>query len=118
MADSFAESSVHPRGILAHMEHALKVMGEDHVGVGSDALLKAFDTSPKGMAQFNKSQEQRQKSGLTAPEEDRPTYAVGLNTPRRIEVITDQLLKRGYSERVAEKVIGANFVRVFGETWT
>jgi len=43
---------------------------------------------------------------------------VGLNTPRRIEVITDQLLKRGYSERVAEKVIGANFVRVFGEIWT
>jgi membrane dipeptidase len=103
---------------MAHMEHALKVMGEDHVGVGSDATLEPFDTSPQGLAEFNKSEEQRQKSGLAAPEEDRPTYVVGLNAPRRIEVITDQLLKRGYSERVAEKVIGGNFVRVFGEIWT
>ncbi len=103
---------------MAHMEHALKVMGEDHVGVGSDASIEPFDTSPQGLTEFNKSEEQRQKSGLAAPEEDRPTYVVGLNAPRRIEAITDQLLKRGYSERVAEKVIGGNFVRVFGEIWT
>jgi membrane dipeptidase len=103
---------------MAHMEHALKLMGEDHVGVGSDASLEPFDTSPQGLAEFNKFEEERQKSGLAAPEEDRPTYVLGLNAPRRIEVITDQLLKRGYSERVAEKVIGGNFVRVFGEIWT
>ena len=103
---------------MAHMEHALKVMGEDHVGVGSDAGLEPFDTSPQGLAEFNKAEEQRQKSGLAAPEEDRPTYVIGLNMPRRIEGITDQLLKRGYSERVTEKVIGGNFMRVFGEIWT
>jgi membrane dipeptidase len=103
---------------MAHMEHALKVIGEDHVGVGSDATLEPFDTSPRGLAEFNKSEEQRQRSGLAAPEEDRPTYVIGLNNPRRIEVITDQLLQRGYSERVAEKVIGGNFVRVFQEIWT
>jgi membrane dipeptidase len=60
----------------------------------------------------------RQKSGLAAPEEDRPTYVIGLNIPRRIEVIADQLLKRGYSARVTEKVIGGNFVKVFREIWT
>lgn len=103
---------------MAHMEHALKVAGEDHVGVGSDASLDPFDTSPKGMAEFNKFEEQRQKSGLAAPEEDRPTYVVGLNIPRRIEVIADQLLKRGYSARIAEKIVGANFARVLSETWT
>jgi len=102
---------------MQHMEHALKVMGEDHVGVGSDASIEPFDTSPKGMAEFNKSEMERQKSGLAAPEEDRPTYVVGLNTPRKVEVITDQLLKRGYTARSAEKIIGANFVRVFGEIW-
>jgi membrane dipeptidase len=102
---------------MAHMEHALKVVGEDHVGVGSDVGLDPFDTSPKGIAEFNKFEEQRQKSGLAAPEEDRPTYVVGLNTPLRIEVIADQLLKRGYPARVAEKVVGKNFVRVFGEIW-
>ncbi len=103
---------------MAHMEHALKIMGEEHVGIGSDVGIEPFDTSPKGMAEFNKFEEERQKSGLAAPEEDRPTYVVGLNTPRRIEVIADQLLKRGYPASTAEKVIGANFARVFGEIWT
>jgi membrane dipeptidase len=103
---------------MAHMEHALKVVGEDHVGVGSDAGLDPFDTSPKGIAEFNKSEEHRQKAGLAAPEEDRPTYVIGLNGPRRIEVIADRLLKRGYPARTTEKVIGGNFARVFGEIWT
>jgi membrane dipeptidase len=103
---------------MTHMEHALKVVGEEHVGVGSDVGIEPFDTSPTGMAEFNKFEAERQKSGLAAPEEDRPTYVVGLNTPRRIEVIADQLLKRGYPASTAEKVIGGNFARVFGEIWT
>lgn len=103
---------------MAHMEHALRVVGEEHVGVGSDVGIEPFDTSPKGMAEFNKFEEERQKSGLAAPEEDRPTYVVGLNTPRRIEVIADQLLKRGYPARTTEKVIGSNFAQVFDEIWT
>jgi membrane dipeptidase len=103
---------------MAHMEHALKAAGEDHVGVGSDVPINPFDTSPKSMVEFNKELEQRQKAGVAAPEEDRPTYVVGLNIPRKIEVITDQLLKRGYPTRVAEKIAGANFARVLNEVWT
>ncbi len=103
---------------MAHMEHALKIMGEDHVGVGSDASIQPFDTSPKGMAEFEKGEKMRQQSGLAAPEEDRPTYVVGLNIPRRIEVIADELLKRGYSTSVTEKVIGANFAKVLTDIWT
>jgi membrane dipeptidase len=103
---------------MAHMEHALKAAGEDHVGVGSDVPINPFDTSPKSMVEFNKELEQRQKAGVAAPEEDRPTYVVGLNIPRKIEVITDQLLNRGYPTRVAEKIAGANFARVLNEVWT
>lgn len=103
---------------MGHMEHALKVAGEDHVGIGSDVSIQPFDTSPKGMAEFNEMQEQRQKAGLAAPEEDRPLYVVGLNVLRKGEIIADHLLKRGYSARVAEKILGANFARVFGEIWT
>jgi membrane dipeptidase len=102
---------------MEHMEHALKVVGEEHVGIGSDVGIAPFDTSAKGMADFAKELEERRKSGLSAPEEDRPTYVEGLNTPRRIELICDQLLKRGYPPRVAEKVMGANFARVFADIW-
>jgi membrane dipeptidase len=103
---------------MAHMEHALKIAGEDHVGVGSDVPINPFDTSAKGMVEFNKVEEARQKTGLAAPEEDRPPYVVGLNVPRKIELIADQLLNRGYPTAVAEKVVGANFARVFKEIWT
>jgi membrane dipeptidase len=103
---------------IDHLEHALRVAGEDHVGIGSDVGITPFDTSPAGMAEFAKEVEERRRSGLSAPEEDRPTYVVGLNVPNRIEIIADRLLKRGYSATVTEKVIGANFARVFTEIWS
>jgi membrane dipeptidase len=103
---------------MAHLEHALRIAGEDHVGVGSDVGILPLDTSEKGMAEIAKNIEARRAAGLSAPEEDRPPYVVGLNTPRRIEVIADQLLRRGYPPAVVEKVVGANFARVFADIWT
>jgi membrane dipeptidase len=103
---------------LMHLEHALKVAGEEHVGIGSDADIQPLDLSEKGMAEINRMLAQRRSAGLAAPEEDRPPYVVGLNTPRRIEVIADGLLKRGYPAGVVEKVVGANFARAFADVWT
>jgi membrane dipeptidase len=103
---------------MAHMKHALDVCGEDHVGIGSDSSLDAWDTSPEAEKSFQESLAYRKKTGVAAPEEDRPLYVIGLNTNRRTEVIADALLKRGYSARVAEKVLGANFIAAFGRIWT
>ena len=102
---------------MAHLQHALGVVGEDHVGIGSDVGIEPFETSPAGMAEFHREQEERRAAGLAAPEEDRPVYVAGLNVPRRIEIIADQLLKRGYSTAVTEKIVGANFARVFTQIW-
>ena len=103
---------------MAHMTHALNVCGEDHVGVGSDSALAAWDTSPAALAEFKKDEEARHKAGVAAPGEDaRPLYVIGLNTPRRSKVIADALLKRGYKARVAEKVLGLNFTDALGRIW-
>jgi membrane dipeptidase len=103
---------------MQHLEHALRVVGEDHVGIGSDVGIQPFDTSAAGMAEFSRELEERRKSGLSAPEEDRPTYVEGLNTSRRIEVIATELFKHGYPASVAEKIVGANFARVFADIWS
>ena len=103
---------------MAHLEHALTVAGEDHVGIGSDVGIEPFDTSAKGMGEFARQLEERRRAGLSAPEEDRPTYVLGLNIPRRIEIIADRLLQRGHSAAVTEKIVGANFARVLAEIWT
>jgi membrane dipeptidase len=105
------------RDYMDHMAHALRVCGEDHVGIGSDQTVQPFDTSPKALEQFQQVLAKRRATGVAAPEEDRPLYVVGLNTPNRCEIITESLLKRGYSARVAEKVLGSNFVRAFNDIW-
>ncbi len=103
---------------MAHMTHALNVCGEDHVGIGSDSALAAWDTSPAAMAAFQKDEADRKKAGVAAPGEDaRPMYVLGMNTPRRSEVIADALLKRGYKARAVEKVLGLNFTDALERIW-
>jgi membrane dipeptidase len=103
---------------MRHMVHALDTCGEDHVGIGSDQSLQPFDTTPGALAAFRASVEERRARGVSAPEEDRPAYTVGLNVPTRCEVIADALLKQGFPSRVTEKVLGENFIRVFTGSWT
>jgi membrane dipeptidase len=102
---------------MKHMTHALDVCGEDHVGVGSDGPIDPFDDSPAGLAAVQKDIDARKAAGVSAPGEDRPPYIPDLNGPRKIERIAAALQARGYPARVAEKVIGANFRRVFHEIW-
>lgn len=103
---------------MAHLEHALSVCGEDHVGIGSDALLTAFDTSAENMAAWDKDIAARKAAGVGAPGEGRPPFVEGLNRPDRGLVIAREMLKRGHPSRVVEKVLGKNFQRVFAQTWT
>jgi membrane dipeptidase len=97
---------------MAHLEHALQVAGEDHVGIGSDVGVAPFDTSPKGIAEFAKQLEERRTTGLSAPEEDRPTYVTGLNVPRRMEIIADRLLARLFGRGHREGARGQFRARV------
>ncbi|HMF57344.1 MAG TPA: membrane dipeptidase [Pyrinomonadaceae bacterium] len=102
---------------MKHMEHALSVCGEDHVGVGSDIDITPVNDTPEWRRQMAASVAERKRLGISAPEEDRPPYIPELNNPRRLEGIAIALAKRGYSAAVIEKVIGGNFQRVFRDIW-
>jgi membrane dipeptidase len=101
---------------MAHMKHAIKVMGEDHVGIGSDVPF--FAVTQKDLDDMKKDEEERKKTGVAAPGEDRPPYIPDLNSERKMERIADALLKRGYKSGAVEKILGANFKRVFTEVWS
>ena len=66
--------------IVEHIDHAVKVAGADHVGLGSD-----FD-------------------GATMP--------FGMEDASKLPRITDALLKKGYSARDVENILGGNVLRV------
>src|SRR3712207_7480306 len=57
---------------LDHLDHAVKVMGEDHVGVGTDVPFLRLGAA--GLEQMKQAIEQRKASGIGAPGEDRPLY--------------------------------------------
>jgi len=44
-----------------------------------------------------------------------PYYIDELNGPRRMEVVWDGLVERGYSERDIEKIMGLNLRRLYAE---
>jgi membrane dipeptidase len=101
---------------MRHMEHALKVCGEDHVGIGSDVPFFAVDQET--LDEMKKDAAERKAAGIAAPGEDRPPYIPDLNNEKKMERIADALLKRGCKSTAVEKVLGANFRRVLGEIWS
>lgn len=101
-----------------HIEHAVNVCGEDHVGVGTDNSITptvADDTYLTGLREFA---EARQRQGIGAPREHEVLFVPDLNEPERMGMIADGLLARGHSEARVEKILGGNFARLFGEVWT
>lgn len=103
--------------VLAHIEHALDVCGEDHVGIGSDQGIVPLDVSGDFRERFESVSERRASAGIAAPREDTIPYVPELNHPRRMETIAGVMADHGHPRRVIEKVVGGNFMRLFSEVW-
>jgi len=105
--------------VVAHIEHALNVCGEDHVGIGSDLSITPIDGSDEYWSKHREFVSRRIEAGIAAPAEDPDVLFTvpDLNSHRRMELIADALSARGHNDRVIEKVIGGNWVRLCGEVW-
>jgi membrane dipeptidase len=104
--------------VVRHIEHAIEVAGEDHVGVGTDGSLSAVELTAAFVKAFEAQTAARKKSGIGAPGEDPDAYlfAAELNTPRRFETLAGLLSRRGHSGPRIEKLLGGNFARLFAES--
>ena len=62
---------------------------------------------------------ERIERGVAAPNEDPEILFTveDLNSHRRMELIADGLANRGHPDDRIEKIIGGNWVRLFGELW-
>lgn len=104
---------------VRHLEHAIQVCGEDHVGVGSDNSITPLDLTPAFRVEHADFVRARRRMGIGAPGEDENVFnhVPDLATPRRMEQIADALAARGHSSARIEKVLGQNWCRLFGEVW-
>ena len=105
--------------VIAHIEHAINVCGEDHVGIGTDATINAIDRTPQFEADNRAMIADMVEQGIF--EKGRPadlyTFIPDLNHPRRFETLGAMMSARGHCDARIQKILGGNFARVLGELW-
>ena len=109
----------HAEDLIRHIEHAANVCGEDHVGLGTDGSISGVPLTDAYRAVFRKDVEARKKAGYGAPGEsaDVLTIVPEYNEPARFARLADDLANRGWSNTRIDKLLGANFARLFAEVW-
>jgi membrane dipeptidase len=109
----------HAEDLIRHLEHAVNVCGEDHVGLGTDGSISGLPLTDAFRAYHKKSVEARQKAGVSAPGEsaDVLTIVLEYNDPLRFLHLANDLQRRGWSDTRIEKLLGTNFARLFAEVW-
>lgn len=101
---------------FSHIDHAIDLVGVDHVGIGSDSLVSGW----RAMVPTEEAFWQAHKDFLDVdfqPEVDVrwPPYIEELDVPEKMWLIAEGLDKRGYSQDDIAKIMGQNFFRVYQE---
>jgi membrane dipeptidase len=96
---------------LDHFDHVAKLVGPEHLGVGSDIDLDGYDDmSPEANKQL--------RAGYKGSYGFREKIDIeGLDHPRRMFDLTDGLIRRKYTDTQIEGILGGNFQRVLTEIW-
>jgi membrane dipeptidase len=105
--------------LVRHIEHAVNVCGEDHVGLGTDGGVAPIERT----ADF----ERDNREWIRGAKADgvfgahRPdalyTFIPDLNSADRFDTLAAMLSARGHSDARIGKILGGNFARVFREVW-
>jgi membrane dipeptidase len=114
-----ASGQPHADDVIRHLEHAVNVCGEDHVGLGTDGGISGTELN-EAYAKFQrKFFEDRAKAGIAAPGEAPDVFNLipEYNEPRRFKTLADDLARRGWPSGRIEKILGRNFARLFAEVW-
>jgi len=97
--------------LLDHFDYVRKMIGPQHLGVGSDIDLFGYDKMPP--AEYNSL-----KAGYKAAYSFREKIDIeGVDHPKRMFDLTDGLIRRGYSDADIRGILGGNFRRVLARIW-
>jgi len=85
--------------VIRHVEHAIKIIGIDHVGIGPDFVDYGLPENQLLLGEMNP----------LGTELD----TKGVENITKIPYFTAALMKKGYSENEISKILGGNFLRLF-----
>jgi membrane dipeptidase len=100
--------------VLDQFDHVAKLVGVEHVGVGSD-LDVVGNPNPVGRPDpprppnFDRYHVHRDTDGRITVR--------GLDHPKRMFDLTDGLIRRGYRDSDIALILGGNAIRVFKAIW-
>lgn len=102
-----------------HLEHAVNVCGEDHVGLGTDGNISGIEINEAYALRHRKFVGDRIKAGVSAPGESPDVFNIipEYNDPRRFVTLANDLDRRGWTSTRIAKILGQNFARLFTEVW-
>ena len=98
--------------MLDHYDHVARLIGVEHLGVGSDMDLDGYDDLP---AELNT----RIRGAYKGSYGFRDRIDIeGVDHPKRMFDLTEGLIRRGYSDDNIRGILGDNFRRVLSTIWS
>jgi len=98
--------------MVDHIDHVVKLAGIEHVGIGSDADLNGYDDMPADQQKMLRAAYKSSYAFRDKLDTD------GFDHPKKIFDLTEALVRRGYSDDNVTAILGGNFRRLLGATWT
>lgn len=109
-----AEEPVTIEHVLDHFDHVVKLVGIDHVGVGSDMDVVGNPNPVNGEPMRETPNWERYRLHKDAAGNWLLTIK-GLDHPRRMFDLTEGLIRRGYTDAHIRLILGGNWIRVLGD---
>jgi len=105
--------------VVAHIEHAINVCGEDHVGIGTDGGTTGVDDLEAYRAVIDDEIRRRQAAGISAKGEKPGVvpFIPDIQGPGQFQQLADMLYARGHNSARIEKILGLNFLRYYEGIW-
>jgi len=105
--------------VVRHIEHAVQVCGEEHVGIGTDGGTTAHDDMEAAYEAARRDVERRRAAGIGAAGERAGVvpFIPDLQGPDQFRKLADMLLARGHTLERVGRILGTNALRVMRDVW-
>lgn len=97
--------------IVNHIDHVVKLVGPDHVGIGSDADLPGYDRMPA--EQYANMRAHNKNARIARAKIDTD----GFTGPLKMYNLVEELVRRNYSDDMIRAILGGNFRRLLATVW-
>ena len=113
------DSKANSDHLVAHIEHAINICGEDHVALGTDGGYTDIDNMDKVQKSTDEFTQQRMESGAAAAGEKigNLNFMPDIVGTQQFFLLANKLAKKGHSSTRIEKVLGLNAYNLMKQVW-